>query len=227
MKVRKERRVWIAIPAHSGQVHIGTMRSILTDFHALMVRGDKVSFLDECGNAYIDDARALMVAKFLDSDGTDLVFADSDVIWEAGTIPKLVDHDVDFVAAVYPHRKDPITWPISWDQSKAELTGVNGLLEVWGVPFGCCRVSRAMLEKMVDIYSTTEFVCEPAPNHKAWALFGEYRTGKLKLGEDYAFCNRWRDIGGKIYIDPDVKMGHVGFKTFTGNIGEWLKGDRT
>ena len=199
------------------------MRSVLTDLLALQARGDAVTIYDESGNAMIADCRAVIVAQFLASDATDLVFVDSDVAWEAGTLLKLVDAPVDFVAAIYPQRKDPINYCVSW-LDKTDLVAEDGLLEVQGVPAGCMRLSRSMLEKMVAHYPDTQFHCDAAPNDTAYALFDPYRIGKLKFGEDYAFCRRWRDIGGKVWIDPEIRMGHVGYKTFTGSIGEWLRG---
>jgi hypothetical protein len=74
----------VAIPAYSGTIHLGTMRSLFTDLLALQARGDFWSLHDECGNALIADARALIVAQFLDSKADTLVFIDSDVCWEAG-----------------------------------------------------------------------------------------------------------------------------------------------
>jgi hypothetical protein len=42
------------------------------------------------------------------------------------------------------------------------------------------------------------------------------------LGRGLLVCRRWREIGGKAF-DPELKLHHVGFKTFFGRIGEWLK----
>lgn len=215
-------KVWVAIPAYTGQIHLGTMRSLMTDLLALKDRGDSFTVHDECGNALIADARALIVAQFLASDAEQLVFVDSDVCWEAGALLKLLDHPVDFVAGIYPQRRDPINYCVKW-RDVPELHAVNGLLQVDGVPAGFMRVSRAMLEKMVEQYPDSEFYVETAPNKRAWALFADYRIGKHKMGEDYAFCRRWTDMGGKVWIDPEIKMGHVGYKTFHGHLGHWLK----
>lgn len=215
-------RAMIAIPAYTGQIHLGTMRSLMTDILQLQHRGDAFTVHDECGNALIADARAIIVAEFLASDYDKLLFVDSDVCWEAGAMVRLLDRKEDFVAGIYPQRKDPIKYCVKW-LDKPELQAIDGLLEVAGVPAGFMCLSRSMLEKMVDQYSDSEFYCETAPNKKAWALFADYRIGKHKMGEDYSFCKRWTDMGGKVWIDPEIKMGHVGYKTFNGHIGNWLK----
>jgi hypothetical protein len=215
--------VMVAIPAYTGTIHLGTMRSLFTDLLSLQARGDSWTLHDECGNALIADARALIVAQFLASDADTLVFIDSDVCWEAGALLKLVDYPVDMVAGIYPQRRDPINYCVKWDTSKTERIAENGLLQVEGVPAGFMKLSRKQLESMVEQYPDTEFYVESAPDQKAWALFADYRIGKHKMGEDYAFCRRWTDMGGKVWIDPEIKMGHIGNKTFQGHLGDYLR----
>jgi hypothetical protein len=215
--------VMVAIPAYTGTIHLGTMRSLFTDLLSLQARGDSWTLHDECGNALIADARALIVAQFLASDADTLVFIDSDVCWEAGALLKLVDYPVDMVAGIYPQRRDPINYCVKWDTSKTELIAENGLLQVEGVPAGFMKLSRKQLESLVEQYPDTEFYVESAPDQKAWALFADYRIGKHKMGEDYAFCRRWTDMGGKVWIDPEIKMGHIGNKTFQGHLGDYLR----
>jgi hypothetical protein len=219
------RDVWIAIPAYTGQIHLGTMRSVISDLLVLAERGDKVTIFDESGNAMIADCRGLIVAKFLESEGTDLVFVDSDVAWEAGALVKLVDHPVDFVAGVYPQRRDPIAFCVQYLNDRPNLIADpdTGLLEVMGVPAGFMRMRRGMLERMVEHYSDTAFFCEAAPNQTAHALFDPVRIGRMKFGEDYSFCKRWRDIGGQVWVDPEMTLVHVGYKSFVGSLGTWLK----
>lgn len=218
-------KVMVAIPAYTGTIHLATMRSLMTDLMALQARGDDWTVFDECGNALIADARAVIVANFLSSDCDKLVFVDSDVSWEAGALLKLVDAPVDFVAGMYPQRKDPITYCVKYcDNKELWADPKTGLLEVMGVPAGFMCLSRNMLASMVDQYPDSEFYVETRPDKRAWALFADYRIGKHKMGEDYAFCRRWTDMGGKIWVSPEIKMGHTGNKTFIGNYGDWLRG---
>lgn len=216
--------VTVAIPAYTGTIHLGTMRSLFTDLLALQARGDSWTLEDECGNGLIADARALIVAKFLASESDQLVFIDSDVCWEAGALLKLVDHPVDMVVGIYPQRKDPISYCVRWLEKK-ELWAdpKTGLLEVGGTPAGFMKLSRPQLEAMVEHYEDLWFYMENAPDNKGWALFSDYWIDHCKLGEDYAFCARWIDMGGKVWIDPEISMGHIGNKTFQGHLGDWLR----
>jgi hypothetical protein len=42
-------------------------------------------------------------------------------------------------------------------------------------------------------------------------------TGEY-LSEDYAFCRRWRDLGGEIWVDLESKLTHVGAMRFVGDL---------
>lgn len=198
------------------------MRSVIHDITALMRRGDLISVEDECGNTDIADARAFIVSRFLSGQGTDLVLIDNDVSWQAGALLRLIDYPVDLVAGVYPRRSDPVEFPVRYIEDRPEVWAgpATGLIEVAGAPAGFMRCSRVMLEQMVAAYLDLAYERrgETVPG-----LFEPYKIGNRKLSEDYSFCQRWRDIGGKVWIDPEIRMGHVGFKTFTGQIGEWLR----
>lgn len=219
-----KRHIVIAIPAYAGTIHLGTMRSVVHDLMQLMRRGDNVSVEDECGNTDITDARAKIVSKFLAGPGTDLVFVDHDVCWEASALVKLVDYPVEFVSGIYPQRSDPIKYNLRYIEDRPEIMGdaKTGLIEVGGVSAGFMRCSRKMLEKMTKAYPGLAYTRD---NMQFWGLFDPYRLddGKRKLSEDYSFCQRWRDIGGQVWVDPNIKMGHIGYKTFAGNLGHWLK----
>jgi hypothetical protein len=42
-------------------------------------------------------------------------------------------------------------------------------------------------------------------------------------GEDFAFCERWNDLGGRVWIDPSITLSHVGDKDYSGTLGELLR----
>jgi hypothetical protein len=46
---------------------------------------------------------------------------------------------------------------------------------------------------------------------------------KRYLSEDYAFCRRWQQMGGKIYADCMTTLGHIGNLRFFGSMDERIK----
>lgn len=225
---RKPRNIVIAIPAYTGQICIGTHRSTLYDVIGLINEGHEVRVVDETGNADIYRCRAMIVAKFLaQKTATHLVMIDSDVCWEQGGLSRLVNAGVDFVAGAYPQRIGQGTkfHMRLFDRPQQQLDPATHLLEVEAMPAGFVCLSRVMLERMIAAYPETRFSFEQCPDGVAYDLFDGIwepdETGlRHKFGEDYSFCRRWRDIGGKVWCDPNISMGHIGINLWKGRFAD-------
>lgn len=232
MKFKKPKHVVIAIPAYLGEIKIGTFRSLLGDVIRLYDRGDIVQVVEETGNADISLCRAMIVAKFLaNKDATHLVMVDSDVAWEPGALVRLIDANEDVVAGIYPRRVDDAAGRFHChllDQKEHTIDG-RGLLEVEAVPAGFVCIKRHVLEAMCEHYADTKISFKQCPEGVAWDLFDGIRYTdpddglQHKYGEDYSFCKRWRQMGGKIHIIPNIHMGHIGPKIWQASFSEALK----
>lgn len=215
--------VTIAIPAYTAKICAGTVRSLLNDIVALVSRGDTFTFIDDVGSAIISDCRGVIATNFYETDSDCLVFVDDDVTWEAGALLKLIDHPVDLVGGVYPYRADPESYPVKYlDRPELWADPETGLLEVAGIPTGFMKISRNCMNKMVEAYPQ-QYIHRSAKNGLFYDLFGQLTIDDKKFGEDYSFCMRWQDIGGKVWCDPEIKMGHIGLKVFEGHLGNWLR----
>jgi hypothetical protein len=219
--------VMIAMPVYTGMVHVGTMHSLIDDLVQLVARGDKFTLVDDIGNALIADCRGVIATNFYHSDCDQLVFVDSDVCWERGALLKLIDHPVDLVAGIYPSRVEPVQYMVKYlDKPQLWADPVTKLLEVEAIPAGFTKFSRNCIEKMIEAFPEKYFHAS-AKNDEFYPLFDSYvvdRNGlKFKHGEDYSFCYRWRSIGGQVWIDPEIGMGHAGIKVFEGHLGNYLR----
>lgn len=224
---RPRRHVFIAVPCYTGQLHRGTSKAILSDCLMLAQRGDMFELPDIPSGADIYDTRARIVAMFMASKATHLMMVDADVMWPGGLIPRLMNHDVDVVAAVYPRREDPLSFErcirYATEDRVLRRDARTGLCEVAGVQGGALRMRRSVLELMLKKYENDPIAGLYERGEETFcALWDPYRIPgtRTKLGEDYSFCQRWRDVGGKVWIDPDVMMGHVGLKVFKGCLME-------
>lgn len=90
---------------------------------------------------------------------------------------------------------------------------------------GFMLIAREALEKMVDAYADLGYAGMHAftegrrPNRTHYALFDCLiePSQRVYLSEDYAFCWRWRQLGGKIWLDTVGRLTHTGPHDFQGN----------
>lgn len=220
------KHVMIAIPCYGETVQIGTFHSILDDLIALISRGDKFTLVDDVGNALIADCRGVIATNFYHSDCDELIFIDSDVSWERGALLKLIDHPVDLVAGVYRVKTDDnMMYNVRWlDKPELWADPETMLLEVEAVATGFMKISRNCITKMIEAHPD-QFVHVQAKDGLFYPLFESVidYDKKFKWGEDYSFCIKWRKLGGQVWVDPEIRMGHTGLKVFEGHLGNWLR----
>ena len=68
-------------------------------------------------------------------------------------------------------------------------------------------------------YSAAHVAAAPSQSPNQYALFDcmiEPETG-VYLSEDYTFCRRWRDLGGRIWLDAQGGLIYVGQYEFAGD----------
>lgn len=173
------------------------------------------------GNCHVDDSRNRLTRDFLNGDCTDLVFLDADIAWQAGDFLKLIAHDRDVVAGVYPKKHGDDTYPVKLIPGEI-WSDADGLIEVHGVPTGFLRIRRHVLETLARTSQTYN-----AKNDGAWStamIFERQIHAGSRWGGDYVFCRKWREAGGKIFVDPTFRFEHAGEHTWTGSLGQWLRG---
>lgn len=215
----------IAIPAYSGTIHIPTMRSLVTDMLGLAKAGIAITLSDEIGSTYLNDARSEILHTFVESQCTDLIFIDHDVCWPGGGMLRLLNHEVDIVGGIYPQRVEPIRFNVrTREENVYPVDEKTGLVDVLGLHTGFLRISKRAAVKMTQHYKDTDITYE-RQGVKIVGLFDPYRPeGTLrKLGDDYAFCQRWIDIGGKCWLDWQIPMGHIGLKCYAGEFGRFVE----
>ena len=218
-----ETKIWVAVPAYTGSITVETARALQAETYEALKR--KWPYLVQYfqQEPYIDYARNLLVREFLDGDFTDLIFVDDDVAFPMGTLCQLASYEEDIVGAVYTHRNDGGTFPVRFIEERTELwSNENGLIEVAGLPTGCMRIKRHVLETMVKNHP--ELLYGDRNGIDTYALFACARQNGTYYGEDFYFCNLARADGFKIWMAPDIDMTHTGTKVYKGNVAKWLKG---
>jgi glycosyltransferase involved in cell wall biosynthesis len=212
--------IFVAIPAYDGKVCVETVRSLLNEQMVAAGAGVefKAVFLPGC--SLITHARNQMAQDFLDSEADRLVFIDADVSWEPGNLIRLAAHAVDFVGGAYRLKQETEAYPVGW-LDEPELIAQDGLLEVASVPGGFLALSRKVFDDLKLEYPDRGYSHYQFNGHGYF--HAPIQNGRL-YGEDTAFCNDWRNIGGKVWLDPELTLTHVGGSNeYIGRIGDWLR----
>lgn len=138
---------------------------------------------------------------------------------------KLIAHDLDFVGGLYALKKQGVrrSSSITIDGSIPEFD--SGLREMRWLSTGCWCVKRSAIEKMYDIYKD-DLLYDGDDNAVGLKVLGIYNpilydikkddfpNAKIPcrklLSEDWSMCQRWTDIGGKIFADTSLALNHIG-----------------
>src|SRR5210317_1443137 len=182
-----------------------------------------------------------------------LLFIDSDISFKSDTIFKMIDADKDIIACPYPMKmfetdkmwkkiketdmvkseKDLLSsgymYPIKI--GKNELIVDKGVMEVTNAPKGCMLIKRNVRDKLIEkhpelqIYQPTVINGKEIAKENFYNLFDTLHDPETKryFGEDFGFCQRWSDIGGKVFIYALDYITHVGEHQYCGRFYDQLE----
>ena len=216
--------LFIATPCLDGNVNAHYTASLVRTLSALQQRGWRWPRIDfEIGNSLIADARNKLVARFLASDCSDLVFIDSDLSWSAEELLRLASFDVPFVAGVYQRKsRSKIDFAVKFGPAIA--MDAQGLIAVDRVGTGFMRLRRDCIEKMVAAHPELRLRHPSQPDDPNFhALFDTGIVDGEFVGEDFLFCDRWRALGGRVLVDPAMNFGHHGAAAYDEPLLKYLQ----
>jgi hypothetical protein len=214
-------KIVVAIPVYDGKLQVQSVRCLLNEQLLAREIGDDLQFqfLPSCSHAAM--GRNQLAQTFMDSDADRLVFLDADVTFESGAIIKIAHKPVDFVGGAYRFKMDEELYPVGWLDKKELWANELGLLEVKTLPGGFLSLSRNVFEKLKAAHPEREYEHFGKMAHCYFQML--FTEGHL-YGEDSYFCKEWRDIGGQVFLDPEIELTHWDAnKPFIGHIGKWLR----
>jgi hypothetical protein len=229
-------KLFLSTPCYGGVCLEEYAKSII-NLQLKLINAGIEFYIDTTENeSLVHRARNVSVGRFMRKKDYDyFMFIDADIHFDPESVISLINSDHDLSVACYP--KKYILWDkVSniTDPRKAALNStelvvninkdnnevVNGFVEVLDGPTGFMLIKRKVFEQMEEKFP--ELLCK---NDHSIRDFDHYYAlfdcmidpdSKRYLSEDYAFCRRWQQIGGKIYADTNTILGHVGNLSFTG-----------
>lgn len=239
----KGKKLLIGMPCYGGNVNYLTVQGMLELTYLAMLNQINIHFCFIGNESLIPRGRNHVVAEFLATGFDHLLFLDADIGFDAIDVLKLLSKNEDVVVGACPIKRNPLApdYVVNFVGGQANSHG-NGLFEVKNAGTGFMMIKRCVFDKMKIAYPELHY--ETDYDRGAVTVNDAERLKKLKeslysffdtmhdkedkndyLSEDYTFCLRWKKIGGKILLDPSIKLDHVGGYVFRGDVSRIFKSE--
>lgn len=244
MKESKPPKVFIGVPCFGGMVCQEFLQSTLLTLSNCLFNKIALQIFTIGNESLITRARNQLVAEFMASDCSHLMFIDSDLRFDGDAVARLLSHNKPIVIGAYPLKIEPITYfiePVENDEEIRKIGNIwDGLIEVTKGGTGFMLIQRGVIKDMQSHYPELHYTGDydnssyrqdlnGKDDHKQklkenlYSLFDtshDKENNNNYLSEDYTFCKRWRDMGGKIWLDEGIKLDHIGRKVFKGDVSK-------
>jgi hypothetical protein len=212
----RQTHVHIMMPCYGGQLTESTFMSFIKWANTARELNINWTIETMTNESLISRARNTLTAKFLKHDTTThLMFIDADIGWEPHHLLMLLDADVDVIGGLYPMKSLPVRWCIN-GFAGAETRG--NLHEVSKTGTGFMLIKRAVFEQLNSHPAVKSFANDLGLPRELDPFMRTYFDTAVRDGryysEDWTFCENWRDLGGKVWIDPRVLLRHTGTYVF-------------
>jgi hypothetical protein len=213
----KTTRVHICMPCYGGMLTESTFMSYIKWSNTCRQLGIDWTMETMTNESLISRARNTLTAKFLNNkDSTHLMFVDADIGWEPWHLLVMLNRDVDVIGGLYPMKSLPVKWCVNGFDGAEE--GADGLQEVSKTGTGFMLIKRHVFEKLNAHPATKPFINDiglPAELNPYMKTYFDTAVRENRYySEDWTFCENWRDIGGKVWVDKRVLLKHTGTYVF-------------
>ena len=210
-------KVHIAMPCYGGMLTESTFMSFIKWANTARQLNIDWTLETMVNESLISRARNTLTAKFLHMpDATHLMFVDADIGWEPWHLLVLLNRDVDVIGGLYPMKTMPIKWVVNGFEGAEE--GPDGFQEVSKAGTGFLLIKKGVFEQMNNHPAVKQYKndigLDPVYDQYLKTYFDTAVRQNRYYSEDWTFCENWRDIGGKIYVDKRVLLRHSGSYVF-------------
>jgi hypothetical protein len=210
-------RVHICMPCYGGMLTESCFMSYIKWANTCRQLGIDWTMETMTNESLISRARNTLTAKFLNNkESTHLMFIDADIGWEPWHLLVMLNRDVDVIGGLYPMKSLPVKWCVNGFEGAEE--GPDGLQEVSKTGTGFMLIKRAVFEKLDAHPATRPFANDiglPAELNPYMKTYFDTAVRENRYySEDWTFCENFRDLGGKIWVDKRVLLKHTGTYVF-------------
>jgi len=245
LPVLRDPRIWLGMPVYA-KIDGPFVQCLM----ALMGQSGIVQVPDFLiGDSLVNRSRNNIAKRFLegmrgkDGAGNDvivrhdwLLFLDTDLIFRVEDVEKLyqfaLKKGVGIYCGTYPIKQ--LKPKVVFNNIAGQSPDAEGIVEVREAGTGFMLIHRNVFEQMQEKFKDEieYYVDMGDPNLApviAWDFFSvgvrfdQDLKRKRFLSEDWYFCQRWRELGGKVLMHTKTACNHIGVYNYPGNPQEIIE----
>ena len=210
----------ILTPAYGGMVTAGFHRSLLTSTIELLAEGIALESEILENQSLLPLARNTLLNEAYKRKPDDIIWIDTDMVWEPDTLRQLLKHDVDVVGSACRKKiPDNVQFNFQLFKEKSFEPDEKGLIEVRRLGTGFLRMSRKAYTHLWENDKKYEVQGVMGSNVFEIGIW----QGRELLSEDFIVCEKLTERGFKVFMDPNLTVGHVGTFNYWADVKDFFK----
>lgn len=231
----------LSTPMYGGMANGAYIASCMRLQSLLSSLNINFSFCFLTNESLITRARNKLCKCFLDNpEASHLLFIDADIEFNPNDIIRMIQADKDIIGC--PYACKTILWDKvdsharndNFDANSLSMAGLSGVFnkidndnddiitEVYELGTGVMLIKRSVFELIMKskpnnyiLMDSPDDMNKDIESRRYYNFFDTEIENERYLSEDYTFCKKWRELGGKLFLLKDAITKHWGSYGFT------------
>jgi hypothetical protein len=211
------KKVLVATPSYDGKVDVWYANSLAESIRLGLANNIYFAPIYMSYDALIQRSRNDLIAIAIENEFDDIIWIDSDIEWNPEWLLKILDYDVDVVGGTYPKKAIEEQYTVKCKPEDL-IVGEDGLIRVESLGTGFLRLSKKAIQYLWDN-------SEPYTHNgqeRRWIFEVKIQDGDI-ISEDVMMCQKLRNGGFDIHLDPSMTCNHIGTLKFSGNFADFIE----
>lgn len=218
------KKLMIGLPAYDHKVGVKMAISLMKLAQKVQEYGIHIQVSSICGCSVVSRARNMIAYEFLKSDCDHLMFIDADMTFDADSVIRLLawNQKRAIVAGAYEARKEGKVYIVTLDGDKDHIQMDHmGLVKARRVATGFMMIRRDVFTRLAELHPEWLHL-DTNKQDRLYAFFDFKCDPDGYIGEDFLFCERAIEAGFDVWLDPTIKLGHMGIHEYQSDFGNDL-----
>lgn len=209
----------ILTPTYDGKLYAEYVNSLVKTIEHGKKYNIDFSYNFLTNESIISHARNILFASHHKYAQDSIIWIDSDIQWNPAWAIELVLSRHDVAGGIYPIKNHENEYPVKLLNTDIQK---DGFIEVAGCGMGFLKMSR---NACIDLWTASEQYEHNNEGIKN-AFYTEVKDFHL-YSEDYVVCERLRNLGYKIMINPEMTCNHIGKEKYRGDFKSYVISTRS